>query len=84
MYLYLPNMILVLMRLRNPQVLSKSSVNSLKTVKIEFHVMKAICPEICTLICTNRNPPTQLKPTNANLRNQEQPKATLTNQPNLN
>ena len=36
MYLYLLNIILVLMKLYNPQVLRKSSVKVLKTAKMHF------------------------------------------------
>ena len=48
--LYLPNMTSISMKIHNPQVFTKSSVRALKTAKNGFHVMKAICPEICTFI----------------------------------
>ena len=52
MYLYLPNMILISIKIHNPQVLKKSSLKAPKTTKNRFHVIKSIRPEICTLKST--------------------------------
>ena len=49
-YSYVSKMILTLMKVHNSQVSKKSFVKARKTAKNGFHVMKAICPEIATLI----------------------------------
>ena len=48
-YLYLSIMILISMKIHNPQILNKSSEKALKTVKNIFHIINAICPETKTL-----------------------------------